>query len=375
MSRKFSFGHAVASKWEDAAETCLSQFSELGRPNLGFVYLNDEWVEYIPEITEFFRQRAGVEHWVGTGGMCICATGKEYFDRAAMAVMVGEFEDGSFSVFSGINRLENVAIAKLECGGRPGYFGVVHGDPYNADMVDLVKGVASKTESGFLVGGLPYSRKENFQVADGMVSCGLSGVLFSKDVAVTTRLTQGCTPIGPVHAVTEVFRRNILISLDDKPALDVFREDIGEVLSRDLDRASGFIFAGLPTMGSDKGDYIVRNVAGVDVQNKYMALGLTICEELSVGSRVMFCRRDAHSAREDMIRMLAEIKRDIKGSPRGGLYFSCMGRGSYLFGKNSEELGMIRHELGDFPLVGIFCNGEISHDRLYAFTGVLTLFV
>ena len=86
-------------------------------------------------------------------------------------------------------------------------------------------------------------------------------------------------------------------------------------------------------------------------------------------------RRDAQSAQEDMLRMLGEIKRDIKGSPRGGLYFSCMGRGSYLFGKNSEELEMIRDELGDFPLVGIFCNGEISHDRLYAYTGVLTLFV
>ena len=26
------------------------------------------------------------------------------------------------------------------------------------------------------------------------------------------------------------------------------------------------------------------------------------------------------------------------------------------------------------PLVGFFCNGEISRDRLYGYTGVLTLF-
>ena len=46
-----------------------------------------------------------------------------------------------------------------------------------------------------------------------------------------------------------------------------------------------------------------------------------------------------------------------------------------LFGRKSEELGLIRDALGEFPLVGFFCNGEISHNRLYGYTGVLTLFV
>ena len=30
---------------------------------------------------------------------------------------------------------------------------------------------------------------------------------------------------------------------------------------------------------------------------------------------------------------------------------------------------------GDLPLGGFFCNGEISHNRLYGYTGVLTLFI
>ena len=34
---------------------------------------------------------------------------------------------------------------------------------------------------------------------------------------------------------------------------------------------------------------------------------------------------------------------------------------------------MIEQTLGDFPLVGLFANGEISNDRLYGYTGVLTL--
>ena len=35
----------------------------------------------------------------------------------------------------------------------------------------------------------------------------------------------------------------------------------------------------------------------------------------------------------------------------------------------------VRRELGEFPLVGMFCNGEICNDRLYGYTGVLALFV
>ena len=91
---------------------------------------------------------------------------------------------------------------------------------------------------------------------------------------------------------------------------------------------------------------------------------------------VMFCRRDGNSAREDMTRMLNDIKKRIgNAQPRGALYYSCLGRGRSLFGQHSEELSMIQNELGDIPLTGFFCNGEIAHDQLYGYTGVLTVFL
>jgi small ligand-binding sensory domain FIST len=45
-----------------------------------------------------------------------------------------------------------------------------------------------------------------------------------------------------------------------------------------------------------------------------------------------------------------------------------------LFGEPGVETQIIRECLGDFPLIGFFANGEISRDRLYGHTGVLTLF-
>jgi len=89
---------------------------------------------------------------------------------------------------------------------------------------------------------------------------------------------------------------------------------------------------------------------------------------------VQFCRRDGAAAEKDLVRMVADVKRRSSGEPRGALYFSCLARGANLFGEKGRELELIERELGPIPLVGFFCNGEISHDRLYGYTGVLTLF-
>jgi small ligand-binding sensory domain FIST len=153
--------------------------------------------------------------------------------------------------------------------------------------------------------------------------------------------------------------------------LDLLKEDIGEILARDLSRIGGYIFAGLPIAGSDTGDYLVRNLVGIDPQNGLVAIG----DMVEQGARVMFCRRDASTAREDLLRMVAGIRANLTAPPRGGVYVSCLGRGANLFGSDSEELKLIHSALGDFPLVGFYANGEISRDRLYGYTGVLTLFV
>jgi len=88
---------------------------------------------------------------------------------------------------------------------------------------------------------------------------------------------------------------------------------------------------------------------------------------------LVFCKRDAQTAREDLGRILAELEHEVPAA-RGALYFSCVGRGEHMFGRRGAEQEMIKDAIGAIPLVGFFCNGEISHDRLYGYTGVLTLF-
>jgi small ligand-binding sensory domain FIST len=365
----FRYAHASSADWREATRSCLAQLGQ-GPASLGFLYLTDMLADHAGDILAALKKASGIQHWVGTVGIGICATGREYLDEPALAVMAGDFETGSFRVFSGVASDADVDNVALKCGSAQANFAIVHADPQNGRLTELVTRLAGKMESGFLVGGLTSSRRQNVQIADGVIEGGLSGVSFSDGVTIATRLTQGCSPLGPKHTITGC-QQNVIITLDGRPALDVFREDIGEALGRDLNRIGSHVFAGLPIAGSDTGDYLVRNLVGIDPANKLIAIGDMVQQNTSV----LFCRRDAKTAQEDMTRMLESIRKGMFTRPRGGVYYSCIGRGASLFGPDSEELKLIREALGEFPLVGFFCNGEISHNRLYGYTGVLTLFM
>lgn len=354
----FRYAHAGGATWRECVAACTARLGRIGA-GLGFVYFTDTLVPHAESILAALRADTGVQDWVGTVGIGILATGTEYLDEPAIATMVAELPIDAYRVFSGRTGLPR---------GEDAYFGVVHADPQTPDVAGLITDMSTKVESGFLVGGLSSAREKTVQVANGVLAGGLSGVLLASSVGVSTRLTQGCAPLPGRYRVTES-DSNVIATLDGRPALEVMNEAIGEVLARDLRRAAQFILVGLPVTGSDRGDYLVRNLVGVDPQHKLIAIG----DVIEPGAELIFCKRDGASARSDLDRMLGELKA-ASPAPRGALYFSCVGRGEHMFGSRGAELGIVREALGEVPLVGFFCNGEISHDRLYGYTGVLTLF-
>jgi small ligand-binding sensory domain FIST len=366
---------ASGGHWQTVTAECVAALGALPEdPSLGFVYLTDALAPWLDHILQELRAQTGVADWTGSVGSGICATGREYYDEPAISVLIACLPVDSFRLIpAGIADLTDMLTENRQwLADRQVHFGVVHGDPRNRHLPQVIQSLASELDPGFLVGGLSSAESEEFlqQVAGGIQQDGLSGVLMSSAIPVISSLTQGCTPLQHRHTITRC-QGNILAELDHRPALDVFRADIGEVLSRNLGRVAGYIFAALPIPGSDTGDYLVRNLIGIDPEEKLLAIG----DNLEEDAPLMFCRRDGDAAREDMSRMLDDLARRSHGRILGGLYFSCLGRGRNQFGNDSDELKMIRDRLGEFPLAGFFANGEISHDRLYGYTGVLTLFV
>jgi len=365
--QEFKLGHSNQPDWQAALDDCLNQTAGPGNANLGFIYVTDALATSLGDMLRSLKSRTGISHWVGSVGQAILCTGHEYYDQPAVAIMLAEFPDDSFSIFNHAEDTHHLQDIDPMGGLR---FALVHGDPRNGQLPDLIDTLPEQLGNGYLSGGLTSADNHYYQIADNIVEGSLSGVVFTDQVQVVTGLSQGCSPIGPVHTLTES-DHHMAISIDDRPALDVFKEDIGEVLARDIDRAAGYIFAGFPVKGSDTGDYLVRNVIGIDPENGFLAIG----DHMHSDAPIMFCRRDGKSAIADMQRMLHSLKDRLPGPPRGGIYISCLGRGRYLFGEDSEEIKMIRDVLGDIPLVGFYASGEIAGHRLYGYTGVLTLFV
>lgn len=372
MKAPFLLGVATGPEPRKLVNDCLLQLGNVrGKFQLGFVYANDSLGEDLEDILGRLKQETGIDHWLGTLGLGVCSTGAESYEEPTLVVMLADIDTKHFSIIGSNEVSEEKLLEEISsyCKEELPHVGVIHGDPSNPATPNVIQKISETVPAAYLVGGLTSSNFENYQVANDIVQGSVSGIFFSPEVSTVIGHTQGCTPLDQKHVITKA-ERNLLIELDGRPALDVLREDIGEVLAKDLNKITGYIFAGLPIEYSDTADYLVRNIIGFDEDEKIIAVGDYIYE----GSKFMFCRRDGNSARTDMLRMLATMKSRLQGIPRGGLYYSCLGRGRYQFGDNSEELNMIKEELGDFPLAGFFANGEIFHNRLYGYTGVLVLF-
>ena len=126
-----------------------------------------------------------------------------------------------------------------------------------------------------------------------------------------------------------------------------------------------------PVYVGDTGDYLVRNLIGVDAERGLLVIG----EKVSNGDKIMFVRRDEQAASEDMVHMLSQLRKRIDGPPQAGVYIACVGRGPAIFSPGNREIDIIHDSLGRFPLVGFSANGEICNNRLYGYTGVLLLFL
>ena len=361
----FILAHNNNPDWQAGIQACLEQLKNritVEQATLGFIYVTDALVNDLTKILTALKAEYPNCQWVGSVGMAINATQHEYYDQAAIAMLVTDINSESFEIMLSPDSLTTTGTDSVR-------FAVVHGDPRNGQLPNLIQDLPEQLGHGYLVGGLTSASQYYYQIANDITEGSISGVVFHHADHVVTGLTQGCSPISPVRTLTEC-DHHMALSIDNRPALDVFKEDIGEVLARDIDRAAGYIFAGFPVSGSDTGDYLVRNIVGIDPQNGYLAIG----DYMTEGSPIMFCKRDNQTAIEDMRRMLQSLKERLDAPPQGGLYFSCMGRGRHMFGHDNLEMQLIDEFFPDVPIVGFYANGEIAGDRLYGYTGVLTLF-
>ncbi len=415
----FPYGHATHPQWLFACGLVLAQLRAqmaspdyASAPTLALLYITDHYASAAKEILDHLSaELPEVTDWSGTVGVGIAANNVEYFDEAALTVMLCDLPSDQYRVFSGVSPLGL---------GFEAHTALVHADGSTPDLTELIEEMASRAGSGYLFGGLSSSRAESVQfavagngnitghgAAGGVFSGGLSGVAFGEGVGLVSRVTQGVQPVSKTRTVTE-FDNNLVIQLDGEPALDVMLRDLNVSLNQpkealtavratlvgliDQDDAVGR--NGVNLRGDFGSDVIVRHIIGLDPARR----GVAVADRLEAGMQLAFCQRNVQAARTDLTRICAEIREELEpeelplqtatalaqseaeSAPHpdrriaGAVYVSCSGRGGPHFGGPSAELQIVRRALGDVPLVGFFAGGEIARHHLYGYTGVLTVF-
>ena len=414
----FPYGHATHPQWRMAAGLVMAQLRAhmalpdyASAPPLGLIYITDHYAAQAQDILDFFsNELPSVTDWAGTVGVGIAANQVEYFDEPALSVMLCDIASEHYRVFSGVAPLST-------SGAFVPHTALLHADAHTPDVAELIAELAQRTASGYVFGGLASSRQEVVQFAlkgdgnmagqghaSGVFHGGLSGVAFAQQVDLVSRVTQGCAPISPVHTITQA-EGHVVLMLDDEPALDVLVRDLAIDLNQPqpaLAKVRATLVGlsapdqatpSIKRTGEFDDAVQVRHIIGLDPARRAVAIGQPVQE----GMRLTFCQRNAAAAKADLMRIGAEIREALEpeeisaeladvltnttnAQPHparrmaGAIYVSCAGRGGPHFGAPSAELQIVRRALGDVPLVGFFAGGEIAHQALHGYTGVLTVF-
>ena len=416
----FPYGHATHPQWEMAAGLVLAQLRAhmalpeyADAPSLGLLYITDHYAAHAQDIlSHLSAELPEVTDWAGTVGVGIAANNVEYFDEPALSVMLCDISPEHYRVFSGVAPLAQAGSVR---GKFVPHTALLHADAQTPDVPELIAELAQRTASGYVFGGLSASRSEVVQFASGgdgnmagqgkatgVFHGGLSGVAFDAEVAMVSRVTQGCLPVAKVHTITRA-DNNVVLTLDDEPALHVLERDLQisftnsqSAIAKVRATLVGLSAAHDPAVkrtGEFDDAVLVRHIIGIDPAREAVA----VAQPVEVGMRLTFCQRNAAAARADLTRICAEIREalepeemtaDLAGAlsedasinphparrMAGAIYVSCAGRGGPHFGGDSAELQIVRRALGDVPLVGFFAGGEIAHQELHGYTGVLTVF-
>lgn len=374
-------------------------------PTLGWCYLSDALAHGARAVLDGLRQRMPHVAWVGAVGAGVLAAHVEYMDEPALAVMLCNLPRTDFRIFHG-----RQPLPAWPRDGRPApatsawraHTAHVHADARTPDLPELIAELASRTDTGYLFGGLSAGPQHPLHMAlapstenltedaIGVWQGGLSGVAFGERVRLVSRVSQGCSPVGPKRTITAA-ERNIVHELDGEPALACLLRDLGVTATvgdsgwqREALPKVRATLAGLTDAASDLlqhgphfgADTRVRHIIGLDPSRQ----GVALAEEVAEGMQMAFCQRNAAAARQDLVRICAEIREEFDPQDHpgqqavGAIYVSCTGRGGNHFGAPNAEMEVLAHALGDIPLVGFFAGGEIARHHLYGYTGVLTVF-
>ncbi len=232
-------------------------------------------------------------------------------------------------------------------------------DPATSDPTALLSGLDYAFPGGTKLGGLASGGERSALFLGSEARASGTVGLAVQGVAVDPIVAQGCRPIGEPFVVTKC-HRNLLLELDRRKPTEVLAEVYAGLGPEDRALLHHSLHLGIAATGlwgeDEVPPYLIRNVLGADPNHGMLAIGAL----LRPGQTVRFHLRDAHTADEDLARLLDRYRASAPGSaPAGALLFACAGRGEHLFKAPDHDVGAFQERV-PVPVGGFFCAGEIG---------------
>ena len=254
-------------------------------------------------------------------------------------------------------------------------------DPFTFPASELLAHLNRQVPGAVLMGGIAsggLAQRQSRLFLDGRVlSSGAVGAHLPHAV-IHPLVAQGCRPVGDPYITTRA-DGNVIFELGGRSPLARLQELAAALPGRDRELLARGVQLGMVIdeyqAEPRQGDFLIRGIVGTDPASGAIAVG----DEVEVGQTVQFHVRDADSADEDLRRTLERAAAALGGRPAAGaLMFTCNGRGSRLFPEPDHDAGLLASTLGEIPMAGFFCAGEIGpvggQNFLHAFTASIALF-
>jgi small ligand-binding sensory domain FIST len=261
---------------------------------------------------------------------------------------------------------------------------LIFAEPFHLEIEHLLDGLAGAYGECPVLGGLasssdPSARQTHIFLNDEVFTEGGVGLAIGGPYTLHPLVSQGCEPIGETWTITSV-RDNLIRTISNRPAYDMLVETFKGLPHEVQRRAQRNLLVGLAADEYldtfQRGNFLIRPLIGVERGTGALAIGALP----RVGQTIQFQMRDARAADLDLTELLDQVSATLgHQSPIAGVLCSCNGRGIGLFGTPHHDACAINRHLGDFPLAGLFCNGEIGpvgpRPFLHGFTASLALLI
>ncbi|GHO88347.1 FIST signal transduction protein [Dictyobacter formicarum] len=379
----------IDEDWEQALEQALEQIEDVVADAI-FLFASIDFAPYFPMMLHIVRRATGTPILIGCSGQGIIGSDQELEDLPAISLLALSLPGARLRTVRVTQELLEASKGPHDLRQQLGLpFDDVNAwfmfaDPFHMDCEELVEKFSQAYPGLPMIGGLASGDFEDHEsyifYNDEVHEDGAIGLAIDGDYTILPLVSQGCDPIGEAWTITSVLDNGLVDGISNRSAYNMLVDTL-QTLSPELQRrAQRNLLVGLAADeyqdNYERGSFLVRQLFGVDRRTGALAIGA----QSRIGQTIQFQLRDATSADLDLHELLSQARTNLgDNQPIAGLLCTCNGRGVGMFGIPDHDAGVITRELGQLPLSGLFCNGEIGpvgkRTFLHGFTACLGLII